>query len=266
MNVYSLSPPEFPTLWASAWGQDQHGYWQASELQGIQQIMRWIPPGTFQMGSPSTEPERDDDEVLHQVTLNQGYWLAETACTQSLWLAVMEGNPSDFTASQENPVDSISWDDCQQFISKANALLPDTFNLRLPTEAEWEYACRANSQTVFSWGDSLNTEQANYDGDYPYANGEKGEYRKQTVEVLSFSTNSWGLYQMHGNVWEWCAGWYGDYPVKAVFNPLGASNGPCWVLRGGSWFNDGHHLRSAFRRASEPANRAHSIGFRLAGG
>ncbi len=266
MPVFSLNPPEFPSLWANAWGQDKHGFWQSLCLNGVNQIMRWIPPGQFQMGSPETEVDRSDDEKLHQVTLTQGYWLADTACSQHLWLAVMGDNPSHFKDNPENPVETISWLDCEQFFQRANKLITGDLNLRFPTEAEWEYACRANTNTVFSWGDSLTTEQANYDGNYPYNQGEKGKYRKQSIAVLNFSANPWGLYQMHGNVWEWCSDWYGGYQSEDERDPQGDSKGQSRVLRGGGCIDYGRYLRSADRFALEPDYRGDLIGFRLAGG
>ena len=266
MSVFNPNPTEFPSLWACAWGQDKYGYWQAFKLNDVQQVMRWIPPGIFQMGSPDNETERRDNENLHSVTLTQGYWLAETVCSQSLWLAVMEDNPGGFSDNLENPVNRVSWLDCQRFFTAANALLPEGLILRFPTEAEWEYACRGNTQTAFSWGNNLSTKQANYNGNYPYHKGEKGEYRQRVVEVLTFSANPWGLYQMHGNVWEWCADWYVENLSKDVVDPLGGSDGYNRVMRGGGWSSGGRFLRSAYRNAYGPGRCYPYYGFRLAGG
>ncbi len=264
MTVIASPPPESPSAWACACGQDDYGFWQAIELFGVQQILRWIPPGEFEMGSPDNEAERFDNENLHYVTLTQGFWLADTACTQQLWTAVMGDNPSNFSDDPENPVDRLSWLDCEQFFSKANASLAVGLQLRFPTEAEWEYACRAGTQTPFSWGNNLTTEQANYDGSYPYAGGKKGKYRKRTVPVTAFSPNPWGLYQMHGNVWEWCADWYVEHLKNNDVDPVGSVEGQYRVLRGGSWINFGRVLRSA-RRSIHPDLRFQYPGFRLAG-
>jgi formylglycine-generating enzyme required for sulfatase activity len=264
--LFDLNPPEFPAVWASAWGQDGYGLWQAFTLNGVRQVMRWIPPGSFLMGSPQDEPERHDEEIQHRVSLTQGYWLAESACTQELWQAVMGDNPSDFKDNPQNPVESISWNDCVRFFARANELLQGRLRLRFPNEAAWEYACRAGTDSPFWWGKDLTTDQANYDGNYPYAGGVKGESRGRTVEVLAFDPNPWGLYQMHGNVWEWCADWDGPYPAEAITDPCGPAEGQRRVLRGGSWFNDGRFLRSAFRLARRPDSRAHDCGLRLAGG
>jgi formylglycine-generating enzyme required for sulfatase activity len=152
-------------------------------IKGIEQRFRWIEPGKFMMGSPESEPERYDDELLHEVVLTKGFWLAETACTQELWEAVMGSNSSRFKG-KKRPVENVSWEDCATFLEKINILIPGR-NFRLPTEAEWEYACRAGTQTPFSFGDNITPEQVNYDGNYPYNNGPKGEYRGKTVDVGS---------------------------------------------------------------------------------
>jgi len=260
------NPPDFPAAWATAWGEDLYGLWQAFAIGGVGQVMRWIPPGRFEMGSPEEEPERRDDETLHPVTLTRGLWLAETACTQALWRAVRGDNPSGFDDDPENPVEQVSWDDCQAFIAEANRHFPAGFRLRLPTEAEWEYACRAGTRTPFSFGTELTTDLACYDGRYPYHDGQRGEYRQRTLPVHHFQPNSWGLYQMHGNVWEWCQDRHGDYSDGPVTDPKGPEQGRSRVLRGGSWRGNGRSLRSAYRARPLPGYRDRSIGLRLAGG
>ena len=261
-----LLPPAFPAPWASKWGQDRFGLYMDLDYQGIRQRYRWIMPGTFQMGSPDMEAERYDDETLHEVTLTQGFWLADSACTQALWTAVMDKNPSRFQDDPNLPVENVSWLDVQQFIEKLNTLFLD-LHAKLPTEAQWEYACRAGTQTPFSFGENVTPEQVNYDGNYPYAGGEKGLYRERTVPVKSMPPNPWGLYEMHGNVWEWCADWYAEeYPKQAIINPLGPAEGTYHVLRGGSWDYYGWHTRSARRYWYVPGPRLDYIGFRLAPG
>jgi formylglycine-generating enzyme required for sulfatase activity len=266
MTIIASPPAEFPSAWACACGQDDYGFWQAIELSGVQQIMRWIPAGEFLMGSPDNEAERGNNENLHHVVLSEGFWLADTACTQQLWVAVMADNPSDFSDNPENPVETVNWLNCQQFFTKVNNSLMNDLQLRFPTEAEWEYACRAGTRTAFSWGDELTTEQANYKGTSPYAGGKKGEYREGTVSVTAFLPNSWGLYQMHGNVWEWCADRYIGHLTDNAVDPAGPVEGGRRVLRGGGWRYDGRILRSARRCANQPDDRFHFIGFRLAGG
>jgi formylglycine-generating enzyme required for sulfatase activity len=216
------------------------------------------------MGSPDEEAERSKLERLHEVTLTQGFWLADTACTQALWTAVTGENPSNFKG-EDRPVENVSWDDCRKFIESVNRPA-EGLNLRLPTEAEWEYACRAGTTTPFAFGEHVTPDEVNYDGNFPYAGGEKGEYRLKTVGVKSLPSNPWGLYEMHGNVYEWCADWFGDYPEGDVTDPVGPATGGSRVLRGGSWAYHGGFVRSAFRDYVPPGYRNGSFGFRLARG
>jgi formylglycine-generating enzyme required for sulfatase activity len=224
------------------------------------------------MGSPVGERGRSDDEVQHLVTLTRGYWLAETACTQALWAAVTGDDPSGFKG-ERRPVENISWEDAQGLIERLNTELDAfvgrvasrsgtamavghrsaqrTLQLRLPTEAEWEYACRAGTTGPFSFGDDIIPGQANYDS-------------RETVDVASLPPNPWGLYEMHGNVWEWCRDWYGGYPRGQVSDPVGPDSGEGRVLRGGSWFGGARVLRSAYRGRGDPGGRTLLFGFRLA--
>ncbi len=257
-------PDPFPLPWASDWGDDDaYGLWMGLTLGDVRQGFRWIAPGRFRMGSPPDEPQRWDDEVQHEVTLSRGFWLADTACTQAFWQAVTGSNPSRFKDDARQPVEQVSWDDVQTFIAELERRLPG-LPVRLPSEAEWEYACRAGTTTPFSFADPLTPERVNYDGNYPYAGGEKGLYREKTVPVASLPANPWGLYEMHGNVLEWCADWYGDYPGEAQVDPQGPPTGDSRVLRGGSWDDDGRYVRSAARGRFEPGYRGGDVGFRLA--
>lgn len=264
----SLHWPEvFPEAWASEWGEDEQGLWMAFVYQGIRHGFRWIQPGMFVMGSPKLEPEREflgGDETQHKVILTEGYWLGETAVTQALWEVVMGKNPSKFKGA-ERPVETVSWLDVQRFLQAFNGERDD-LGFRLPTEAEWEHACRAGTTTRFWFGENITPEQVNYNGDYPYANGEKGRNREETIEVKALPSNSWGLYQMHGNVYEWCDDWYGEYPKSPVTDPKGPKTGDYRVLRGGSWRHYGRVCRSAKRDWLPPVNFDSSTGFRLARG
>jgi formylglycine-generating enzyme required for sulfatase activity len=264
MRTHTVFPDEFPEAWASDWGEDEYGIFMGFTYKGVRQDFRWIEPGTFLMGSPTDEPARDNDETQHAVTLSKGYWLADTCVTQALWEAVMGANPSRFQGAN-HPVENVSWDDAQAFITRMNEMKA-ALRLCLPTEAQWEYACRAGTSTPFSFGDEISPEIVNYDGNYPYHNGSKGEFREQTVEVGSLPPNAWGLYEMHGNVWEWCQDWYGDYGAVAQVDPQGPGEGTRRVWRGGSWFILGRLCRSACRDHFGPSFHYGSNGFRLARG
>ncbi|BBM82398.1 formylglycine-generating enzyme family protein [Candidatus Uabimicrobium amorphum] len=230
------------------WGRDEYGLWMAITYKNVRQVVRWIKPGTFVMGSPQTEEGRSSEEVQHQVTLSKGFWLAETACTQELWKAVMGKNPGKFKGDQR-PVESVSWHNCQAFMDKWNKEITGG-KLSFPTEAQWEYACRAGTTTACSFGETITPEQVNY-------------YTNKTVEVRSLPCNSWGLYEMHGNVIEWCSDWHGEYGDSKTTDPVGAVSGMGRVIRGGSWRSSSSLVRSAFRGWDEPGNRYDFVGFRF---
>ncbi len=248
--VHSLPPEHFPLNWASDWGEDNFSYWMSFNIFGIRQCFRWITPGDFLMGAHDSENEKDSNEHQHPVTISKGYWMAETTCTQELWGAVTGSNPSRFV-EKNKPVEMVSWDDCINFINKLNDMKKG-LSLRLPTEAEWEYACRAGSNTPYANGNSID---------------ELGWYYKNsnnsTHPVAMKKSNNWGLYDMHGNVWEWCADWYGEYPDKKVVDPTGPETGEYRILRGGSWILGSKLPRSACRNMGAPTNRRVIIGFRL---
>jgi formylglycine-generating enzyme required for sulfatase activity len=253
-----------------------------------------IPAGTFMMGSPVSEPDRLDGETLHQVTLS-AFMMSKTAITLGQfksfidatgyitdsdsvkgfvgsyiwngkeythkagvnWSCDENGNPRP-ASDYNHPVIHVSWNDAVAFAK--------WMGCRLPTEAEWEYACRAGADTPFNTGDNLTTLQANFNGYYPYNNNEKGEYREKPLPVGSFSPNTWGLYDMHGNVFEWCADWYGDYREEAQTDPKGPATGMLRVRRGGSWGYFARDCRSAFRNGRKPDHRSGGVGFRIVEG
>jgi formylglycine-generating enzyme len=279
LEINSTMPRPFPPPWACAWGDDRYGLWAEFEVidgeQALVQRMRWVEPGQFMMGSPPAEQERHSDEgPQHTVIISSGFWLADTACTQAIWQAVMGENPNSFNeknkGSPTHPVERVSWDMIQPFLQKLEALLSGC-RVTLPTEAEWEYACRAGTTTPFSWGETISTNQVNYDGDFPYGDGKKGDYREHTVAVKALPANGWGLYQMHGNVWEWCADEPLTYEKDAVTDPglhdalaAVADQEAARVLRGGGWFDHAQYARSAYRLHAQPDGQYDGTGFRLA--
>ena len=221
--------------------------------------MLWVKPGTFDMGSPLSEKDRQDRETPHSVTLTDGYWLGKHEVTQSQWEKVMGSNPSFFKGG-DKPVETVSWTEVTSFCNKLTASerragrLPAGMTYQLPTEAQWEYACRAGTKTAFSFGDSLTSGQANTSS---------RRRSRETTDVGKYPANGWGFHDMHGNVWEWCADWYGDYPTGAARDPVGPADGSDRVRRGGSWSRTADRARSAVRRGREPAVGNDYLGFRL---
>ena len=228
-----------------------------------------IHAGSFLMGSPATENGRYDNETQHHVTLTRDYWLGRYEVTQGQWKAVMGSNPSYFRKGDRYPVENVGRNDAMDFCRKVTEMersagrLPAGYEYTLPTEAQWEYACRAGTSAPFSFGFVLNGDKANCNGGSPYGDIGKGRYLQGTAEVGSYAPNAWGLYDMHGNLLEWCRDWYGAYPSGPVMDPTGPSSGVRRVLRGGSWRSDARGCRSAFRGSLDSAFR-HAYGFRVA--
>ena len=236
-----------------------NGTWKEKVFQKPTVAWVSIPAGTFTMGSPTSEVDRNDDETPHQVTLS-AFKMSKYEVTFEQYDAFCDATgrskPTDNGWGRgKRPVINVSWHDATAFA--------EWMGCRLPTEAEWEYACRAGTTTPFNTGNNLTTSQANYNGNYPYNNNAKGEYRRKTMPVGSFAANAYGLFDMHGNVWEWCSDWYGDYSTSAQTNPKGPSSGSGRVLRGGSWGNYAFHCRSASRISRTPVNSFSYLGFRL---
>ena len=209
-----------------------------------------IPAGKFLMGSPATEKERYQNENQHEVTLTQGFRMGVHEVTQAQYEQVMGENPSE-NKGATLPVETVSYDEALAFCKKLSDLPAEKAagrKYRLPTEAEWEYCCRAGTSTPFHFGNELNGTQANCDGNNPYGTTKKGPYLEKTSPVGSYPANAWGLYDMHGNVWEWCQDWYGDYPKQSVTDPRGPEVGSYCVNRGGSWRDEAAYCRSAPRQ------------------
>jgi formylglycine-generating enzyme required for sulfatase activity len=228
-----------------------------------------IEPGRFTMGSPAAEEDHQANEKQHTRIIRHTFYLETTTVTQKQWKAVMgnDNNQSTFQGD-DLPVEQVSWNDAMEFIGKLNASeKTNGRHYRLPSEGEWEYACRAGTMTPFSFGTTIRTDQVNYKGTDVYGTGQPGEDRQKTVPARSFQPNAWGLYQMHGNVWQWCASVYlADYGDGEITDPQEKEqmsvNG-IRVLRGGSWYTTPNFCRSARRGGKAPDSRNFNIGFRL---
>ena len=249
---------------------------------GVRMDMIWIAPGMFMMGSPSSELGRFDNETQHEVILKKGYWLGKYEVTQEQYKTIMGNNPSKF-AGNNLPVEQVSWDDAMEFCKKLTEVekeagrLPEGCVYTLPTEAQWEYACRAGTTRAFNNEKNIPTEDQmmiescpNLDevGWYGLNSGAIDSSLKRTKQGKTFSVgrkkpNALGLYDMHGNVYEWCLDWPGDYPASSVTDPKGASIGEYRVCRGGSWNDLARDCRSASRSYTTPGDRYDLIGFRV---
>lgn len=268
-------------------------FWQLGKAQNKPSI-EWaeIPAGTFTMGSPASEVDSINNAIQHEVTLS-AFKMSKHEVTVAQFKAfvdatkyvtdaekgalgvegsvILMGKKSEFKAGvnwkcdvngnprpeseYHHPVLHVSWNDAVAFAQ--------WMGCRLPTEAEWEYASRAGSTTPFNTGENITTAQANYNGNYPYKNYPKGAYRNNTTPVGSFESNAWGLYDMHGNVFEWCSDWFGDYSTYAQSHPKGPRKGSFRVSRGGGWNSNAQYCRSAFRSSFNPSFRCNNVGFRL---
>jgi formylglycine-generating enzyme required for sulfatase activity len=232
------------------------------KVNGVSLEMVYIPSGEFMMGSPK-DKGGDREKPQHKVIIKQPFYMGKFPITQAQWQAVMDNNPANFKGKNK-PVESISWNDAIAFCEKLTKITGKDY--RLPSEAEWEYACRAGTTTPFYFGETITPDLANYNGKSTYGSGPKGIYRAKTIEVGQFPPNAFGLYDMHGNVWEWVAdGLHDDYKGAP-------SDGRVWkggnesfrVLRGGSWYFIPTRVRTANRFWSNPDFRIDVFGFRVA--
>lgn len=266
---------DFPPRWASAWGDDPYGLWAdcsvaaPGQAHSVTQRMRWIEPGTFWMGSALAERRRIQNKdarnwankvepLPHPVTLTEGFWLADTPCTQALWRAVMGNNPSHFSRSPDSsrrPVENVAYDDPKNpeasvlvFLQRLQILLPVEVQAALPNEAEWEYSCRAGDTRAYWWGD-----------EWDHRRGNAVQKNQGTTTLDMYAPNPWGLHDVHGNVWEWTQSpWRERLDDSAQKDNHGLR-----VVRGGSWSGHPALARAAYRDGWPPAWRAHFASFRL---
>ena len=257
-------------------------------IAGVDTKFHWCPPGTFMMGSPTSEKDRDDDETQHEVRLTKGFWLCKVPVTVAAFRKFVNATgykteaekagdddtwrDPGFEQTPSHPVVLVSWNDAQAYIKWLNEnYAPSGMEFKLPTEAHWEYACRAGSHTAYWWGDDpkggkgkANVADASLKKEYPgWPTFSFDDGYIYTSPVGSFDANAWGLKDMTGNVYEWCSDWYGDYPNEAATDPTGTKNGSDRVLRGGGWNYTSRNCRSASRNRYTPGYRYFNLGFRL---
>ena len=250
-------------------------------MNSIGMKLTGIPAGTFMMGSPRDEEERDDKEERHEVEITKPFYMGVSEVTQSQYAAVVGENKSAFKDLRDNPVENVEWKKAIVFCERLSSRPKEKFagrKYRLPTEAEWEYACRAGTRTAFYFGNSLSSNEVNFNGNYPAGKAPKGRYLRRPVKVASYKPNAFGLYDMHGNVNEWCSDWYDpeyylDSPEKDPLGPpvgivpTGFNNNGNQnffvVVRGGCWVDDGRACRSAYRFRAMPNTQYRLIGFRV---
>jgi formylglycine-generating enzyme required for sulfatase activity len=252
-------------LWAQRLGREVE---ETVEIAaGLQMTFVLIPPGKFRMGSPPDEVGRSGDEGLHEVTLIEPFYLGKTEVTQAQYEALTGKNPSHFQGA-DRPVELVTWEEARAYAEKLTKKRNDKHVYRLPTEAEWEYSCRGgrSSSQPFGVGDgrAFSSAEANFNGNFPYDGASKGKDLESTCRVGSYAANALGLHDMHGNVWEWCADWYAEYPAGPVTNPTGPAAGSARVFRGGGWLYGGTGCRAARRSRFAPSERYYYLGFRVA--
>jgi formylglycine-generating enzyme required for sulfatase activity len=228
----------------------------------VNMVVVFIPAGEFEMGSPMEELKRDSDEAQHHIKLTKAFYMGKFEVTQIQYRVLMNENPSKF-GGDKLPVDNVNWYEAARFLKKLSDKTGMKF--RLPTEAEWEYACRAGTTTAFNTGTTIDSDFANYDADEPYADGIIGKDLKRTTVVGSYPPNAFGLCDMHGNVWEWCSDIYDNeyYKITPSIDPKGPQEGKAKVIRGGAWNEWAYKCRSADRNSRWPKTNESIIGFRV---
>lgn len=274
--------------WSESWSSlqnvvaDSHGtihakvpmFFQVRVSNPDPERLVWIPPGTFTQGSPTNEYLHSVDEPQHPVTITRGFWIGRHEVTQAEYTQVIGANPS-VNLGINLPVDSITWFDATNYCARLTeqqriaGRLPPGFVYRLATEAEWEYACRAGTPSAFNVGAALITGQANFYGLQEYVSSIGPIQNPNSVPlnrptpIETYPPNAWGIYDMHGNTWEWCRDWFGDYPTTSVSDPVGPATGTYRTLRGGSWSNEGSSCRSAYRSGRFPDFGENNVGMRV---
>jgi formylglycine-generating enzyme required for sulfatase activity len=260
--------------------RSQHTDKEITNSVGMKLVL--IPAGSFVMGSPATEAEREPGEDPHDVAITRPFYLGACTVTQVQFQKVMGKNPSFFQPKNgggpDHPAEQVRWGDACEFCTKLSALPEEKKagrTYRLPSEAEWEYACRAGTTTPFNVGDALSSKQANFNGNFPYGGAEMGPFLRRTAKVGSYPPNAWGLYDMHGDVYEWCNDWYDPnyYKKSPKENPKGPERGVIptgfesnyfVVVRGGCWLDEGRACRSARRFRLQQTEPYRWTGFRVA--
>ncbi len=257
--------PETP-VWADAFGVDVYGVYAGVTVGELTQMLRWIEPGRFTMGSPDGELGRFENEgPQHEVTIRHGFWLGQTPVTQDFYEAVIGTNPSHFQGDGQRPVENVSWDEAMGFCERLNQIYPELrdAHVRLPSEAQWEYACRAETTAALYSGQELTTESGHCPNLEELAWYDENS-KDTTHPVGDRRPNPWGLYDMLGNVWEWCEdGWHGNYDGAPADGAAWAAEGSHRVYRGGSWWNHARGCRCAYRFGWVRGIRCYYLGFRL---
>jgi formylglycine-generating enzyme required for sulfatase activity len=249
-----------PAMLIACWPAERAPETWVEPVTGMEFVL--LSAGRFEMGSPVDEPGHEAQELRHRVELSRPFWLGRHEVTQRQWRTVMGTEPSRFEGDDRLPVEQVNAIEVDEFLRRLGTGAPGE-SFRLPSEAEWEYACRAGTTTAYSTGPTLSTDQANYDGRYPARGQDVGRYRAGTTPVGSFPANRWGLFDLHGNVWEWTADKQCPYPAGPAVDPVVRCESALRVIRGGSWTFNADSSRCAVRYTHRPVDRGPSLGFRV---
>jgi len=260
--------PHFPPIWAEVFGEDDFGIFAECSVKDVPFVWRWICPGRFLMGcDPEDEFGYEREKPQREILFNRGFWLGETSVTQPQWESVMGQNPSRFKGVKR-PVECISWNEAQEFIKHLNGLLP-RLSASLPSEAAWEYACRAGTQSAFNDGSACTMPEGG-DPALDYLGWFSENSNRRTHEVRQKLPNAWGLYDMHGNVWEWCEDTWEEHLYErredGTISPVNFTTSASRVVRGGCWGHPARFCRASYRSGWLADGRGAILGLRLAAG